>query len=337
MKRKFLVLPLALLTAALSACTQSSGFVDSTNPTVTLNTVTSPVTTAGAVTVSAKASDDVGIRQVDFYLDNATTPFATDTSADAGQNYTATLNLTGAQNGTHTIRVVAVDTSGNTSTQATQSITVNIDNVPPVVTVTGLPSTITSAGAYTISYSATDNVGVTSVRGVLTRQGTTASVFEQTTTATSGTLGPVSVNASMNGTYTLTVTATDAAGNVGTSIQTVVIDIPGTPLPNPGPTPTPDTEAPRVTITVPQSPITTAGNYDILISLSDNVRVTSVTGYVQSDALGRIDLTNLDPAGGKATIPVSRAFNGSNTIYITARDAAGNEGKAQASVQVNIP
>lgn len=337
MKRKFLVLPLALLTAALSACTQGSGFVDSTNPTVTLNAVASPVTTSGAVTVSAKASDDVGIKQVDFYLDDAATPFATDTSADAGQNYTATLNLTGAQNGRHTIRVVAMDTSGNTSTQATQDITVNIDNVPPVVTVTGLPSTITSAGTYTIGYSATDNVGVTSVRGVLTRQGTTTTLLDQTTTTTSGTLGSVSVDASLNGTYTLTVTATDAAGNTGTSTRTVVIDIPGTPLPNPGPTPTPDTEAPRVTITVPQSPITTAGNYDILISLSDNVRVTSVTGYVQSDALGRIDLTNLDPAGGKATIPVSRAFNGNNTIYITARDAAGNEGKAQASVQVNIP
>lgn len=337
MKRKFLVLPLAVLTAALSACTQENG-PDTTSPTVTLNAVASPVTTSGAVTVSAKASDDMGIRQVDFYLDNATTPFATDTSADAGQNYTASLNLSAAQNGTHTIRVVAVDTSGNTSTQATQNITVNIDNVPPVVTVTGLPTTtVTSAGTYTIGYSATDNVGVTSVRGVLTRQGTTTTLLDQTTTTTSGTLGSVSVDASMNGTYTLTVTATDAAGNVGTSIQTVVIDIPGTPLPNPGPTPTPDTEAPRVTITVPQSPITTAGNYDILISLSDNVRVTSVTGYVQSDALGRIDLTNLDPAGGKATIRVSRAFNGNNTIYITARDAAGNEGKAQASVQVNIP
>ncbi|MFC3862956.1 Ig-like domain-containing protein [Deinococcus antarcticus] len=337
MKRKFLVLPLAVLTAALSACTQENG-PDTTSPTVTLNAVTSPVTTSGAVTVSAKASDDVGIKQVDFYLDDAATPFATDTSADAGQNYTATLNLSAAQNGTHTIRVVAVDTSGNTSTQATQNITVNIDNVPPVVTVTGLPTTtVTSAGTYTIGYSATDNVGVTSVRGVLTRQGTTTTLLDQTTTTTSGTLGSVSVDASLNGTYTLTVTATDAAGNVGTSIQTVVIDIPGTPLPNPGTTPTPDTEAPRVTITVPQSPITTAGNYDILISLSDNVRVTSVTGYVQSDALGRIDLTNLDPAGGKATIPVSRAFNGNNTIYITARDAAGNEGKAQASVQVNIP
>ncbi|RJF72458.1 hypothetical protein D3875_13775 [Deinococcus cavernae] len=91
-----------------------------------------------------------------------------------------------------------------------------------------------------------------------------------------------------------------------------------------------------MTITLPNGTITTEGDYTITISLSDNVGVTTVNGYVQS-ALGRSNLNNLSTAGGTATIHVSKLFNGVNTIYITATDAAGNVGKASASVTVAIP
>lgn len=345
MTRKSLALPTLLMTALLSACGQDT--TDRANPRVSLNAVAS-VTKAGEITVSAQASDNVAVKQVEFYLDDAATPFATDTSADASNKYTASLTWAATQNGTHTVKAVAVDTSGNRSAASTQSVTVDIvtDTVKPEVSISGVPATVTAAGTYTLSATASDNVAVTSVHVTLKRtdtSGTVTTLYDQTGTATTFTY-PLALTSDLNGTYTLTVSATDAAANTGSATQTVTVNIPAptpdptpTPTPDPTPTPSPDNQAPTVTISVPSGTLTTAGDYTIGIGLSDNVGVTTVTGYVQTEALGKIDLSNLSTAGGTATIPVSKLFNGVNTIYITATDAAGNVGKASASVTVAIP
>ncbi|WP_158591631.1 Ig-like domain-containing protein [Deinococcus cavernae] len=366
------LLPLtALLTAALAACgsppTSPESTADKVKPTVTLNSLNTNVTQASTVTFSAKATDDVGIQQVEFFVDNQSV--GKDSSADSQGNYEAPYAWTLSQNGSHTLKVVATDTSGNTqSAETTVKVEIVPDTQKPEVVIDGIPTSIvTTPGTFTIFGKATDNVGVVSVRMLVERldeDNKTVTLFDKTSDTLTSFTYDLAVDATLNGVYKVTITARDAAGNEQTLSKSVMVRIetapapvpdptppaptppapdptppaptPPTPTPDPTPTPSPDTQAPTVTITLPNGTITTEGDYTITISLSDNVGVTTVNGYVQS-ALGRSNLNNLSTAGGTATIHVSKLFNGVNTIYITATDAAGNVGKASASVTVAIP
>lgn len=336
MNRKRNVLPVLFMTALLSACT--SGSTDTTNPSVTEVSVTTPVVTAGPHHLSAKATDDVAVQQVDFYLDDASTPFASDTSADSEGKYAATLTWNAAQNGPHTIKVVAVDTSGNKSAPVNQNVTVNIvtDTVSPTVSITGLPTaTVTAPATYNVTLSATDNVAVTSLQGVLTRvdgNGQTVTLVNETLPAGEFTF-PLTLDASANGTYVLKVSASDAAGNTIDTTQTFTVNIPTS-----GTTPTPvkDTQAPSLTITAPGT-VTTAGTYNVTIKVSDNVAVASVTGTVKTP-LGTVPLSGLSTSGGTVGIPIiSNLLNGQHTVAITATDTSGNATTQSVTINVHLP
>lgn len=95
-------------------------------PTVSVDSPVGGSTVSGnAVAVSATASDTDGtIAKVEFFADSATTPFASDTSADGG--WTATWDSTTVGDGSHTIRAVATDNGGATGSA---SVSVVVDNV----------------------------------------------------------------------------------------------------------------------------------------------------------------------------------------------------------------
>lgn len=308
--------------------------IDTIKPVVTItSTPTSPITTTGVSAVGVQATDNTGIKQVDFYLDG--TLVSTVTTPNSGGQYVSAFPWGPSQNGTHTIRVIATDLSGNTSVPVETTVTVNIDNVKPVVTISGIPAVITTAGTYTVSGTATDNVAVKSVHAVLTKVGASAPVLDQTFEQTSLTLN-VPIDATLNGTYTLTVIATDTAGNVSDPVSvTFTVNIP-TSNPNPNPTPAPDTTPPSVTITVPPSPITTPGNYSVTVSASDNVGVTSLTGLLTLPNGVQYPMT-FTLSGGTQTIFVTNAYNGTSTLKVTAMDAAGNQTVQTAQVTVAIP
>ena len=95
---------------------------DTTPPTVSITAPASGATVSGtAVTVSATASDNVGVAGVQFKLDDATNLGAEDTTSP----YSVTWNTTTATNGSHTLTAVARDAAGNTTTSAGVSVTVN--------------------------------------------------------------------------------------------------------------------------------------------------------------------------------------------------------------------
>jgi hypothetical protein len=94
---------------------------DTTPPAVT---VSAPATGRGTVTVSATASDDVGVTGVQFRLDGAALG-AEDTNAP----YTVNWDTTTASDGPHALTASARDSAGNTTTSA--SVTVTVDNSPP--------------------------------------------------------------------------------------------------------------------------------------------------------------------------------------------------------------
>ena len=80
---------------------------------------------SGTIPVSANASDDVGVVGVQFTLDGANLG-AEDTSAP----YSVSWNTTTASDGPHTLRAVARDASGNSTTSAAVGVTVS-NAAPP--------------------------------------------------------------------------------------------------------------------------------------------------------------------------------------------------------------
>jgi hypothetical protein len=75
---------------------------------------------SGTVTVSASASDNIGVVGVQFKLDGANIG-----TEDTASPYSISWNSTMAQNGTHTITAVARDAAGNSATSAAVSIIVS--------------------------------------------------------------------------------------------------------------------------------------------------------------------------------------------------------------------
>jgi Bacterial Ig domain/Hyaluronidase len=105
---------------------------DTTFPTVSTTAPASGAAVSGsAVTVSANASDNVGVVGVQFKLDG--TNLGTE---DLSSPYSVTWNTTTAANGTHILTAVARDAAGNTGTSAGVSAAVNNptgDTTSPVI------------------------------------------------------------------------------------------------------------------------------------------------------------------------------------------------------------
>src|SRR5207248_2205422 len=97
---------------------------DTTPPTVALTAPAAGATVSGTTSVTASASDDVGVVGVQFKLDGASLG-PEDTSAP----YAATWDTTGAANGAHTLTAVARDAAGNTA--ATGAVGVTVSNAAP--------------------------------------------------------------------------------------------------------------------------------------------------------------------------------------------------------------
>src|SRR5206468_2012394 len=99
---------------------------DTTPPMVSFPARAAGYTVAGTASVSASATDNVGVVGVQFKLDGA------NLGAEVlAAPYSLSWNTTGASNGSHTLTAVARDAAGNTATTAAVSVTV--DNAPPVI------------------------------------------------------------------------------------------------------------------------------------------------------------------------------------------------------------
>ena len=121
--------------AGLSATSSVSVTVDNdwTPPTVSLTAPASGATVSGTVTVSANASDNVGVAKVEFY--DGSTLVGSDISAP----FSFAWNSRNGPNGPRTVTARAVDAAGNSATSAPVTVTANNDFVPPPVSLTAPP------------------------------------------------------------------------------------------------------------------------------------------------------------------------------------------------------
>ena len=105
------------------------------------------------MTLSATASDNVGVAGVQFLVNGA--PFAAE---DSTAPYTLRVNTTPADNGTYTVAARARDAAGNVTTSPT--VTVTVDNTAPTVSLTAPANAASVSGTVTLTATAADNVGV---------------------------------------------------------------------------------------------------------------------------------------------------------------------------------
>jgi hypothetical protein len=177
---------------------------DTTPPSVSLTAPNSGATVSGSsVTLSASASDNVAVANVQFKVDGANLG-----SAVTSSPYTMTWNSTAVADGSHIITAVARDAAGNTTISAGVSVTVR--NTPPVISsivansISSTTETITwttdEAASSTVNYGVTTSYGAASSSAVL---------------MTSHSITLTGLTAST--TYDYQVQSVDSQGNVATS------------------------------------------------------------------------------------------------------------------------
>lgn len=197
--------PLAAVTAAKNAIS-----VDTQSPTVSITSPSLNQIVKGIVNVSASASDNVGVKKVDLYVNGVLT------LSDTVAPYDFVLDTTKYQDGNVSLSAKAYDAGGNVGSSSSVTILVDniVDVIAPQVTIQS-PSAGSKVGtSVTISAIASDNEGVISnmkiyINGVLTKESSTNSISYSWNTRKIA-----------QGTYTILVEARDPSGNVGrTSIQ----------------------------------------------------------------------------------------------------------------------
>jgi hypothetical protein len=182
---------------------------DTTPPTVSITAPSSGATVSGSATLSANASDAVGVVGVQFRVDGVNVG-PEDTSAP----YEASWDTRTVPNGSHTITAIARDAAGNTGTAGAVSVTVNnttADTTPPSVSITAPSPGATVSDTVTLSATASDNVGVV---GVQFRVDGVNAGPEDTSTPFAASWD---TRTAPNGSHTIVAIARDAAGNTATS------------------------------------------------------------------------------------------------------------------------
>ncbi len=295
---------------------------------------TANTTIAFAIDKTPPAIAVTGVSNNGVY--NATvTPAITVTDAHPG---TQTITLNGqpftsgtpvSAAGSYTLAVAATDAAGNT---ANATIAFTIDKTAPAIGVTG----VTNGGLY--------NATVTPVITV-----TDAQPVTQTTITLNGQPFTSGTAVSAEGSYTLAVSATDAAGNTASATITFTIDktppaISVTGVSNGGTYAAPVTPVVTVTdahpgtqaITLNGQPFTSgttvsaAGSYMLAVTATDaagNQAQESVgfTIAAAAAALSIADVTVTQPASGEvaAQFPVTLSSPASGTVSVNYLTAAG--------------
>jgi len=190
---------------------------DTIAPSVRILTPATGSTLSGTVSITASASDNIGVAGVQYSLDGA--PLGSEATASP---YTLSWNTGTVAQGSHTLTATARDAAGNRSTA---SVTVALaDTTAPSVSITSPTAGQTVGGTFTITATANDNVGVAGVQFLVDGAAYGAEVSSgYSVSCNSATL--------TNGSHAINAVARDAAGNKKTSATvTITVSNPTTPV-----------------------------------------------------------------------------------------------------------
>ncbi len=286
----------------------SSHVVDNIPPEVFISYPPADATISGTVTVVANANDNIGVTNVEFYIDGILS------GVDATPPYEYVWDTSSLLPGSrHSLSAIAYDAAGNSTQTPEQNVTIALPDVtPPSVSFIYPRSGQVITENITVSVKATDNVGVTKVDFFVD------GAYVHTDSTASYTYYWDISGYSNNSSHTLFAKAYDAAGNVGTT-QVLGVTVVNT-----------DDIPPVVTIIYPVSgnTYTTGDTVAIVAEVNDNVAVDYVEFYIDgilkftdNTYPYRYDWDTSNYGGG-----------GSHSIYVKGYDTSGNVGSALISV-----
>ncbi|MCK9417800.1 MAG: hypothetical protein M0R70_00295 [Nitrospirae bacterium] len=236
-------------------------------------------TSGTAATLTLNAWDTTsGVAYMQFSADEITwsTP----------EHYAATKNWTLSEgDGLKTVYVRFQDAAGNWSAPFSASIT--LDTTSPVVTIISPVAGATNNSMPLLQYTVTDGTVVVKVDGSIVNK-------------ISGSL----LDMLSDGTHTVRVEATDAAGNAGSAQVSITVD----------------TTPPIVTIASPIAGTTNNRNPMLMYTASEGTVVVKVDGSIVYKVFGDA---------------LDSLSDGTHTVRVEATDAAGNAGSAQVSITVD--
>lgn len=187
------------------------------------------------------------------------------------------------------------------------------DTTAPTVSISSPGAAATVAGTISVQGTASDNVGVTTLQFYVDNQVVTS-------VNSSPFAFPLNTANYANGTHTLKVTASDAAGNIGSASVSVNVN-------NVSVT---DTTPPVVSIVSPISGASVTkvtGSVTITASAQDNVAVSQVSFYVDNVLKCTDTSTPYSCAWN-----TKKASTGAHTLKVTAWDTSGNSASATSTV-----
>ncbi len=287
-----------------------NGPPDTTPPTVSLTAPLDGSTVSGStVTVSANASDNVGVVGVQFKLDGANL-----STEDITSPYSITWNTTTITNGSHVLTAVARDAAGNTATATNVNVTVS--NPPLISGISASSITQTSALInWTTNVPADSQINY----GTVLPYDSSTVLDPALVTSHSQLLSGLVENT----TYHYQVLSRDATGVLASSSDNTFTTLPP-----------PDTTPPTVSLTAPLDGTTVSGSISVSATASDNVGVVGVQFKLDGANLSTEDITS----PYSITWNTTAVTNGSHVLTAVARDAAGNTAiTSDVSVMVNNP
>ena len=277
---------------------------------------------------------------------NDTTPVLSGT-AEAGSRVsifdgstllgTAIVNSSGAWSfttsaltqGTHPLSVTVTDAAGNVS--GSTSASVIIDTTPPAAVTNLVAANNNGSTAVTIPNNGITNDNTPLLTGsgevgarISVYDGTT--LLGTTTVGSNGTWSFISTTLS-NGTHTLNITATDAAGNVSPQVSTVM---------------TIDTVAPApVTNLVITDDVGSStgplANGAVTDDATPTLSGTAEAGAIVTILDGTTVLGSVTAgSNGAWTFTTATLSNGTHPLSVTVKDAAGNTSAASATVSITV-
>jgi subtilisin family serine protease len=184
---------------------------DSQAPSVSITSPSSSSTVADVVAVNVSATDNVSVNRVDLHVNNQLV--ASDNTSPFGFSWDTTKHTDGSV----TLVAVAYD-STNQSTSEGVSVTVKnstelkvADTTPPTVAITSPSQGAKVAGTVSINVAGNDNVGVVKLNCAVNGK-----ILKEVNNSSSLTCS-WNTRKEKSGTYTISSTAKDAAGNVSST------------------------------------------------------------------------------------------------------------------------
>jgi chitodextrinase len=285
-------------------------------PTVTMTSPANGATVSGSVTVSANATDDVGVAGVQFLFDGGNFG-PEDTTSPYSMQWDTTFSTTGS----HTLSARARDSAGLTTTATPVTVTVvRADTTAPVITAGPSHTNVTSQGA-TITWT-TDEPSTSQVEyGTSISYGSSTTLDSTLVTSHSASLASLSPNT----TYHYRVKSKDAANN-----EVVSSDITFTTLPPP------DTTPPVRSMGAPTGTLP-AGTRTSTLSLATNEAATCKYSTVAGVSYDSMTNTFTTTGGTSHSQALSNLADGQSYSYtVRCADAVANKNPDDYTISFSV-